>query len=143
MQWKSYVAKLQKSGKLSSAIAVCDVSGSMNGEPMEVAIALSLLVSELAAEPYKGLLITFSEKPQLHEIKGSSLVEKVEDIKDMAWGMNTNLQVSRLGGVQVGGGGWHRLCWEVSRGSKCLLVVATVFSSGLKRVVMYHTCPDW
>jgi len=92
MQWKAYVAKLQKSGNLASAIAVCDVSGSMRGQPMEVAIALSMLVSELAAEPYRGLLITFSEKPELHQIKGSSLAERVRDIKDMEWGMSTNLQ---------------------------------------------------
>ena len=103
MQWKAYVAKLQKSGNLASAIAVCDVSGSMNGQPMEVAIALSMLVSELAAEPYKGLLITFSEKPLLHQIKGNSLVERVKDIEDMEWGYNTNLQVSQRGLVSGAG----------------------------------------
>ena len=36
LQWKSYVANLKASGSLTSAMAVCDVSGSMCGEPMQV-----------------------------------------------------------------------------------------------------------
>ena len=36
LQWKSYVSNLKASGVLSNALAVCDVSGSMSGQPMEV-----------------------------------------------------------------------------------------------------------
>ena len=36
LQWESYVKKLKESGTLSNALAVCDVSGSMTGQPMEV-----------------------------------------------------------------------------------------------------------
>ena len=36
LQWKSYVNNLKESGTLSNALAVCDVSGSMSGQPMEV-----------------------------------------------------------------------------------------------------------
>ena len=36
LQWESYVRKLKESGTLSNALAVCDVSGSMSGLPMEV-----------------------------------------------------------------------------------------------------------
>ena len=36
LQWESYVRKLKESGTLSNALAVCDVSGSMSGQPMEV-----------------------------------------------------------------------------------------------------------
>lgn len=39
LQWKSYVSNLKASGSLSSALAVCDVSGSMAGEPMQVSQA--------------------------------------------------------------------------------------------------------
>ena len=38
LQWKSYVENLKKSGILESALAIADVSGSMNGTPMEVSI---------------------------------------------------------------------------------------------------------
>jgi hypothetical protein len=40
LQWASYVANLEKHGNLSSALAVADVSPSMKGEPMEVAIGM-------------------------------------------------------------------------------------------------------
>lgn len=36
LQWKAYVDKLRESGTLSSTLSVCDVSGSMHGQPMEV-----------------------------------------------------------------------------------------------------------
>ncbi|KAK9829195.1 hypothetical protein WJX72_004438 [[Myrmecia] bisecta] len=90
LQWRSYVDKLKAGGCLSSAMAVCDVSGSMSGQPMEVAIALSLLVSEVTAPPFNQLICTFSASPELHHVKGSSLAEKVADVAGMSWSMNTN-----------------------------------------------------
>ena len=37
-QWKAYVKKLREGGELSSAMAICDVSGSMHGQPMQVCL---------------------------------------------------------------------------------------------------------
>ena len=45
LQWERMVSDVAKKGKLTNCIAVCDVSGSMNGTPMEVCAALVLLVS--------------------------------------------------------------------------------------------------
>ncbi len=45
LQWKSYVNKLKESGSLSNALAICDVSGSMSGQPMEVSFLLCLSLS--------------------------------------------------------------------------------------------------
>jgi len=56
MQWKSYVDNLKKVGMLESALAVCDVSGSMSGDPMNVAIALSLLIADLSKPPFDGYI---------------------------------------------------------------------------------------
>ncbi|CAN1294562.1 Uncharacterized protein L728 [Linum perenne] len=81
---------MSKKGKLSNCIAVCDVSGSMSGIPMEVCVALGLLVSELSEEPWKGKVITFSENPEMHLVEGSSLKEKTEFIRRMNWGGSTN-----------------------------------------------------
>ncbi|XP_074344178.1 uncharacterized protein LOC141683378 [Apium graveolens] len=92
LQWNGMVENMLKKGKLTNCIAVSDVSGSMSGTPMEVSVALGLLVSELSEEPWKGHVITFSANPQLHLIKGSSLPEKSTFIRKMAWGMNTNFQ---------------------------------------------------
>jgi len=55
-------------------------------------VALGLLVSELSEEPWKGKVITFSANPQLHLIKGDSLLAKIEFIKNMEWGYNTDFQ---------------------------------------------------
>lgn len=92
LQWQRMVDDVSKKGKLKNCIAVCDVSGSMSGIPMEVSIALGILVSELSEEPWKGKVITFSEKPQLHMITGEDLRSKVSFVRKMDWGMNTDFQ---------------------------------------------------
>ncbi|KAF8018367.1 hypothetical protein BT93_H3298 [Corymbia citriodora subsp. variegata] len=92
LQWKRMVEDLSKAGKLENCIAVCDVSGSMSGTPMEVSVALGLLVSELSREPWKGKVITFSHLPQLHAIQGDGLRSKTEFIRTMEWGLNTDFQ---------------------------------------------------
>ncbi|KAH0641248.1 hypothetical protein KY285_037834 [Solanum tuberosum] len=92
LQWKRMVDDLCKKGKLSDCIAVCDVSGSMSGIPMEVSVALGVLVSELSEEPWKGKLITFSGSPELQKVEGDTLKEKTEFVRNMNWGMNTNFQ---------------------------------------------------
>ncbi|KAL9245121.1 hypothetical protein vseg_018809 [Gypsophila vaccaria] len=92
LQWKRMVEDMSKEGKLSNCIAVCDVSGSMSGTPMEVCVALGLLLSELSEEPWKGKVITFSADPQLHLIQGDGLKAKTDFIREMEWGMNTNFQ---------------------------------------------------
>nr|XP_043629551.1 uncharacterized protein LOC122600841 [Erigeron canadensis] len=92
LQWKRMVDDLLNKGKLTNCIAVCDVSGSMSGTPMEVSVALGLLVSELSAEPWKGHVITFSQSPELHLIEGRNLRSKTEFIRNMDWGFNTNFQ---------------------------------------------------
>ena len=89
-QWKAMVDRLAAAGTFKDAVAICDVSGSMSGVPMEVSIALGLMVSELTAAPFKGRLITFSETPAWHAVTGSTLAEKVFSISQAAWGMSTN-----------------------------------------------------
>lgn len=92
LQWYRMVGDLAKKGKLTNCIAVCDVSGSMSGIPMEVSVALGLLVSELSEEPWKGKVITFSENPELHLIQGDTLKAKTEFVRKMDWGGNTDFQ---------------------------------------------------
>ncbi|KAK1256609.1 hypothetical protein QJS04_geneDACA024455 [Acorus gramineus] len=92
LQWRRMVSDLQEKGKLRNCIAVCDVSGSMEGTPMDVCVALGMLVAELSEEPWKGKVITFSARPQLHVIKGDTLAKKMCFVKKMDWGMNTDFQ---------------------------------------------------
>ncbi|KAK4380382.1 hypothetical protein RND71_002244 [Anisodus tanguticus] len=92
LQWKRMVDDLSKKGKLKNCLAICDVSASMVGTPMEVSVALGVLVSELSVEPWKGKLITFSQNPKLQIVEGEDLRSKVEFVRDMEWGMNTDFQ---------------------------------------------------
>ncbi|KAF9089965.1 hypothetical protein BGX23_006336 [Mortierella sp. AD031] len=91
-QWESYIDRLAQTGKMDSSIAICDVSGSMSGQPMEVAIALSLLLAQLSRPPFNRVVITFSANPTIHQIKEGSLVDKIQAMRRMDWGMNTDLQ---------------------------------------------------
>ncbi|VVA21446.1 PREDICTED: LOW QUALITY PROTEIN [Prunus dulcis] len=86
------VDDMLKEGKLKNSLAVCDVSDSMAGTPMEVSVALGLFVSELTEEPWKGKVITFSGNPWLHLIEGDDLRSKCEFVRRMDWGMNTDFQ---------------------------------------------------
>ncbi|KAI3876337.1 hypothetical protein MKX03_032935 [Papaver bracteatum] len=92
LQWKRMVDDLSKIGKLNDCLAISDVSGSMSGTPMDVSVALGLLVSDLCQEPWKGKLITFSTDPKLHKIEGEMLKSKMESIKRMDWGGSTDFQ---------------------------------------------------
>ncbi|KAG8070039.1 hypothetical protein GUJ93_ZPchr0006g45632 [Zizania palustris] len=65
LQWQQMVDDMRALGKLRSCVAVCDVSDSMYGLPMDVCVALGLLVSELSEDPWRGRVITFSKHPEL------------------------------------------------------------------------------
>ncbi len=79
------------------ALAIVDVSGSMSGLPMDVAVSLGLIVQELSSAPWRGRLITFDKDPHWHRVSGDTLYERVRDVMRMPWGMNTDLiKVFRL-----------------------------------------------
>jgi hypothetical protein len=88
--WTNMKKQVSESGVFNDSIVVCDVSGSLNGTPMEVAIALGLL--SLDDEKNRNL-ITFSSEPKLHTVPpGLSLKDQVQDVIKMDWGQNTNFK---------------------------------------------------
>jgi hypothetical protein len=100
-QWKTLVKRIKESGKIESAIAVCDVSGSMSSPtlqdgtcPMDSAIGLSLLLAEVVEPPFGGTFISFSEEPIVQKAGGAAdartFEEKIEYILNSKWGMSTN-----------------------------------------------------
>ena len=76
-----------------NVLTVCDVSGSMSGQPMEVAISLALYFSERDKGKFRNKFITFSERPTLVEIpeKYTSLAKKCSFLEGADWGNGTNL----------------------------------------------------
>lgn len=79
-------------GKEETGICVVDVSGSMFGTPMEVALSLGLYCADKAEGPYKNHFITFSARPKLQEIWGEHLVDKLRCMERSDWDMNTNIE---------------------------------------------------
>jgi len=89
-QWIALVARLSLAGVFKNCVALCDVSGSMQGIPMWVSIAMGILMSALTEGRFKNRVLTFSEVPQWHEIKGTTLAEKVGSLSRAHWGATTN-----------------------------------------------------
>lgn len=76
-----------------NVLTVCDVSGSMAGQPMEVAISLALYFSERDKGKFRNKFITFSGSPELVDIPETKvkLSEKCRYLESSSWGYNTNL----------------------------------------------------
>ncbi|KZT74086.1 hypothetical protein DAEQUDRAFT_761537 [Daedalea quercina L-15889] len=91
-QWASLVQRLREAGQLDSALAVCDVSGSMDGEPLHVSLALSLITAQLAKPPFSNGFVTFSRHPQFHtvDVDKNGLARTLEDMQNTDFGLNTN-----------------------------------------------------
>jgi hypothetical protein len=87
--WKSLPNFME--GCNERILPVCDVSGSMQGTPMDVSIGLGLYISERNEGPFKDLVLTFSESPQFHLVQGNTLSERVVNLRGADWAMNTNL----------------------------------------------------
>lgn len=89
-QWAAIKEQVEKTGAFNRAISVVDVSGSMSGVPMQVAIALGILS---ANESNGHKVVSFSTTPQLHTVRaGESLQTQVEAMSRMDWGMSTDLE---------------------------------------------------
>lgn len=77
---------------LGRIVPMCDVSGSMAGTPMTVAIALSILVSEINHPNFQNHVLTFSQSPTWINLADClNLNSKVKKLKRADWGMNTDI----------------------------------------------------
>tara|TARA_Y100000593_G_scaffold70136_1_gene128741 strand:+ start:3433 stop:4791 length:1359 start_codon:yes stop_codon:yes gene_type:complete len=71
-------------------LPMIDVSGSMFGQPLAVAISLGMYLSERNKSEFKDRFLTFSEHPELIRLKGNSVAERLRNIERADWGMNTD-----------------------------------------------------
>lgn len=78
----------------TDTIAVVDVSGSMWGTPIQMAISLGLYLAERNKGAFRNHFITFSSNPQLVEVVGNNLKTKVENIERADWGGSTNIDAT-------------------------------------------------
>ena len=71
---------------------VCDVSASMNGDPMLAAIGIGILTSLLTHEKLSGRVMSFSKECELTCLDGlESLRDMVQTISNIQWGQNTDM----------------------------------------------------
>ena len=79
-----------------NALCVIDGSGSMYGggdpRPISVAVSLGMYFAERNKGAFRNHFITFSHSPQLVEIKGADLVEKVQYCMSYNEVADTNIQ---------------------------------------------------
>lgn len=96
-QWKALPDYVQ--GSDERLIVVADVSGSMGvpagGNPnvtcLDVCISLAMYIAERGKGPFKDAFITFSSRPELQILKGSTLRDRVNELSRAHWEMSTNL----------------------------------------------------
>lgn len=89
-QW---VNNSTQTGALGNMIAMVDVSGSMEGDPMNVAVALGIRIAEKSAIGKR--VMTFSAKPTWVNLEPyPDFVSQVEVVLKSEWGMNTNFHAA-------------------------------------------------
>ena len=94
-QWRAIVSRAQASGALGRMLAMCDVSGSMSGTPMEVSIALGMLIAECSTGAFANSVLTFDSVPRLVTFAaGATFLERVAQLSAAPWGMSTDFQAA-------------------------------------------------
>ena len=90
------ITKLEEGAiDLGKLVPLVDVSGSMHGTPMEVAIALGILVSEVNHPSFRNRFITFESNPTWVTLEENwSLDEKVNHTRNAPWGGSTDLNAA-------------------------------------------------
>ena len=75
-------------------LVMADVSGSMSGRPIATSIGLAIYFAQRNKGPFVNHFMTFSSRPELVEIKGDTLPEKIRYIVNKDWEMNTDLEAA-------------------------------------------------
>ena len=78
----------------TDALVIADVSGSMIGRPMSVSVSLALYFAERNKGVFNNKFMTFSDRPQVVDVVGNSLTDKLRFIESRDWGMSTDLEAA-------------------------------------------------
>ena len=74
-----------------SGSMTCPVAGSRNLTCMDVAVSLGLYLADKQQGAFNGMFLTFSADSRIRKLSGD-ILDKLSDIKDSDWGMNTSLE---------------------------------------------------
>ena len=81
-------------GRKENGIAICDVSGSMYGQPLNAAVSMSAYIAERGKGPFKDHFITFSNNPALVRFEGVDTYDKFHRAANADWGGSTNVEAA-------------------------------------------------
>lgn len=81
-------------GREETGIAICDVSGSMYGQPLNAAVSMSAYIAERGKGPFKNHFITFSSNPALVQFEGVDITDKFQRAAHADWGGSTNVEAA-------------------------------------------------
>ena len=87
-QWSNLPNYMTDTNK--QILPVCDVSGSMSGTPMDISVSLGVYLSERNRGIFKDAFITFSHKPVMQVLKGSTC-SRFAQLERADWEGNTDL----------------------------------------------------
>lgn len=79
-------------GREENGLAIVDTSGSMSGQPLEVAVSLGAYIAERGHGPFANHFITFSSRPELIRFEGVDITDKFHRARKADWEMNTDLE---------------------------------------------------
>ena len=79
-------------GREENGLAIVDTSGSMSGQPLEVAVSLGAYIAERGHGPFANHFITFSSRPELIKFEGVDITDKFHRAIRADWEMNTDLE---------------------------------------------------
>ena len=92
--WKG----LKDFGKIGNTLVVVDVSGSMESsvggkvEALDVSLGLGMYFAERNTTPFKDIVVSFSESPEMCRLESGDVVGNVSHMLKMDWGMDTNVK---------------------------------------------------
>ena len=95
VQWDALPNYLE--GSTERILPMCDVSGSMDTAisggitAMNICVSLGLYIAERNEGVFHNEVLTFSSRPELHEIVGDNIVEKSRNLSRAHWGMSTDI----------------------------------------------------
>ena len=78
----------------NNILVMADTSGSMHGRPVCTSIGLAMYFAERNNGPWHNRFLTFSSRPELVELKGSNLKEKVTCVRDIC--ENTDIEAALM-----------------------------------------------
>lgn len=91
-QWKALPNYVEGENNI---LVMADVSGSMNGRPMETSVGLATYFAQRATSYYHNLYMTFTDRPHFIELReGATLAECIRQVMQTDVGYNTNLEAA-------------------------------------------------